>query len=253
MGSKMRRLLLAPLLLVSACFVVPSPGSTGQALAFSSSTRTTIKTGFRLHATKTVVFDGPEWSSIQQAVVTPDSSTTNTQNSEGGVMTVAVGTRNGERTVGVVAAAEGSSSSSTVVLDDTSIHVYEHAMAPLPANIPEQDALNTVVAALVGIQCTAPRVEGVGGASSDFLVNAAKVVVLGGSDYAAFCADGLAACGCGVSLVTTNSNNVKVKDPNGMLCICIYIYIYLLLFGWMHDTTFCSCSFLVHFKSYGKI
>ena len=181
-------------------------------------------TGLHATTTKTVVFDGPEWSSIQQAM--PDRTTPTTLNSCG-VMTVAVGTFEGERMVGVVA--EQDSSDATVTLDNNS-RVYQHTLAKLPAKIPDQDALTTVVAALVGIQCTAPRLDSVGGSSQSECWVSGRVVVLGGSDYAAFCAEGLAACGAHVYWVSTN--NVNIQHPNGTSVE--YCILYVLVF--FYDT-----------------
>lgn len=155
--------------------------------------------------TKDVVYDGPEWTSIQ------DSLGVKTSNSYG-KMTVVAGEREdtGEKIVGVVA-----DSNSGVALKGTSIQVQESSVAKIPSAIQEQDAINTMIAALTGIQCTLPKVEGVGGANptEENSMVSGKVVILGGSDYACFAAEGLAVLGTKVSLVSTNA--VTVDHLNG--------------------------------------
>jgi len=47
-----------------------------------------------------------------------------------------------------------------------------------------------------------------------------QVVVLGGSEYACFAAEGLAALGSQVSLVSTNK--VSLKHKNGKVCSCFW-------------------------------
>jgi Pyridine nucleotide-disulphide oxidoreductase len=168
-----------------------------------------------LHVTtKKVVFDGPEWASIQQILRVPKQSGADSL----GLMTVVVGTREdtGDRIVGVV-------SSSGAVQDEMptfslkenkGIQVYQHSAAKVGNNkIQDREAMNTLIAALTGVHCTAPRVEGVGGATNSELISG-KVVILGGSDYACFAAEGLAALGSQVTLVSTN-NKLNVKNPSG--------------------------------------
>ncbi|CAB9520557.1 expressed unknown protein [Seminavis robusta] len=132
-------------------------------------------------------------------------------------MTVVAGTRDdtGDRIVGVMA---GKSSGDyddedllpKVSLKESNLQVYEHSAAKIGKGIQDQDALNTMIAAFTGIHCTAPRVEGVGGAKDSMV--SGKVVVLGGNDYACFAAEGLAALGSQVSLISTNK--VKVQNDN---------------------------------------
>ena len=88
----------------------------------------------------------------------------------------------------------------------------EDLVLDIGAGLGYSSAVMAMIAALTGVQCTLPRVEGVGGA--DVSMVSGKVVILGGSDYACFAAEGLAALGSQVSLISTN-NNVNVKNKNG--------------------------------------
>ena len=158
--------------------------------------------------TKEVVYDGPEWTSIQSVLGVGNNDATI------GKMTVVVGLREdtGDKVVGVVASEPNDN---TIALQSTSLQIHADSMASVPKSVPDQDAVNTMIAALSGVQCTLPRVEGVGGASAtaeNGLVSG-KVVILGGSEYACFAAEGLAAMGTQVSLVSTNK--VKVQHQNG--------------------------------------
>jgi hypothetical protein len=208
-----------------------------ESLAFSSTTTsTTISrpssrprvSASLLHVTsRKAVFDGPEWTSIQQILKIPKQKQSGSGSSNSlGLMTVVVGTREdtGDRIVGVVSSPLGGDDDVDVeddrmptfsLQENKNIHVYQHSAAKVGNNnkIQDQDAINTMIAALTGVHCAAPRVVGVGGATNSELVSG-KVVILGGSDYACFAAEGMAALGSQVTLVST-STNLNVKNPSG--------------------------------------
>jgi hypothetical protein len=190
--------------LVSA-LVNPHPS-----LAFSSTSNKFARLSSPLHVTtKKVVFDGPEWASIRQIL-----KLQTTKADSLGLMTVVLGTREdtGDRIVGVVATCRDEMPTFSLK-ENKNLQVYQHCAAKV-GKIPDQYAMNTLIAALTGVHCAAPRVEGVGGATNSELVSG-KVVILGGSDYACFAAEGLAALGSQVTLVSTNYNKITVKNPNG--------------------------------------
>lgn len=106
--------------------------------------------------------------------------------------------------------------------NNNDMQVYQNSLAKIPSKVKDQDAIHTMIAALTGVQCTAPRVQGVGGSdasSDDNGMVSGKVVILGGSEYACFAAKGLAALGSHVSVVSTNeklqirSENVEIIAP----------------------------------------
>jgi hypothetical protein len=101
------------------------------------------------------------------------------------------------------------------VISQEGAEVYEDSVAIIPDKISDQDAIATCIHSLAAIHCTMPRLDGVGGSSSDDVANSfvsGRVVVLGGNDLACFAAHGLAALGVHVSLVSTGSP--KVKKPS---------------------------------------
>jgi len=116
------------------------------------------------------------------------------------------------------AAGDGGESQKTVSLGDAT--VFEHTVAEVPNSISDADAMSTAAAAVVGIHCSVPKVENVGGGSSDSDVfYSGKAVVLGGNEYACFFAEGLAALKIDVSLVSTgavkvNNRQVKTMQPS---------------------------------------
>jgi hypothetical protein len=61
-------------------------------------------------------------------------------------------------------------------------------MAIIPKQVSDQDAISTLVGSLVGIHCTLPTLEQVGGAPGENFVSG-KVVVVGSNDYACFCSE----------------------------------------------------------------
>lgn len=184
--------------------------STSAYLTNNSPISSRQSTSFQAARTKDVVYDGPEWTSIQDSLGLKTSSPTTSY----GKMTVVVGVRqdSGDKIVGVVADSGGAD---TVSLQGSNLHVYSESTAKLPSSgVKDEEAMNTMIAALTGVECTLPRVEGVGGSlvSEENSMVSGKVVILGGSEYACFAAKGLAALGSQVSLVSTN--DVKLQHGN---------------------------------------
>lgn len=92
------------------------------------------------------------------------------------------------------------------------------SMAFIPEGVSDADAVSTAWGSLVGVHCCIPKVNRVGGSSSedgsDFV--AGKTVVLGGGAYAKFCANALENLGADVTLVTTGRPRIKNGRVNIM-------------------------------------
>jgi len=149
----------------------------------------------KITARAKVVYDGPEWNSLQDyflrttATTTSSSSSSSNKNkkasgnnsikaagSDYGTMTVVVGrNKDDQKLVGILSpttTTTTSSSSSDDDDDDDEIKIYKHSMAKIPTVaardrnkivITDDDAIRTVIATLTSIQCTIPRITGVGG------------------------------------------------------------------------------------------
>lgn len=185
------------------------------ASAMITTTAKTPRARLSLQATtREVIFDGPEWASIQETLsLRPNKPSVGTSVVDSyGRMTVVVGVQEdtGDRIVGIA-----SDDTAGVALKGTKLQVYQDSVAKFnPKQVNDAEAMNTMIAALTGIQCTLPRVEGVGGAdtTAENSMVSGKVVIMGGSEYACFAAEGLAALGSTVALVSTNK--VTVKNQN---------------------------------------
>lgn len=114
-----------------------------------------------------VIYDGPEWTSLQECLNCRNAA------ADCGRMTIVVGTtkEGGDKVVGVVVAeqekVDEKKRHKTVELNENNYKIYKESMAVLPAKIKDQDAIQTMIAALSGVYCTVPKVEGVGGAEKD--------------------------------------------------------------------------------------
>jgi len=134
---------------------------------------------YKVTQQQSFILDGGE---LQSFLLTNDSSSsTATSNSQkAGVLSLVTGkTNNNERIIGVVKSSNDNflpvptislSSSST-----SEIEVYKHTIAKIPKVISDKDALSTAAACLVGIHCSLPIVEDVGGSSDDSVFYGGKV------------------------------------------------------------------------------
>jgi len=173
---------------------------------------------------RVAVVDGPEWAWLQNFLNQNDegsSSSSKQPTSTHGYMAVLAGTTtDGDRVVGIQANNDKNDDN-----DDNENHLvdlgngaflYKDSAATVPSKVNYDDAISTMVASLTGIHHAIPKIEKVGGSGQTFV--SGKVVVMGGNDYAKFCAEGLSALGSSVYLVTTrgvkcNDKSVKVLTP----------------------------------------
>uniref|UniRef100_A0A7S3PZB1 Thioredoxin domain-containing protein n=2 Tax=Chaetoceros debilis TaxID=122233 RepID=A0A7S3PZB1_9STRA len=144
-----------------------------------------------------------------------------------GYCNVFVGRLDGKRIVGISADHNFGSEGYEVIQTETSttskipFSIYKDSIAELPASskiISDDDAISTFVAAMTAVHCAYHNpirkedtlVEGVGGSNDTFEADGStrserkSIVVMGGSDYASFIADGIAALGAKVTQVSTN-------------------------------------------------
>ena len=120
------------------------------------------------------ILDGGE---LQSFLLTNDSSSTTTSNNQQqvGVLSLVTGrTNNNERIIGVQKLSDDNFLPVPTV-SIGSIEVYKHTIAKIPKIISDKDALSTAAACLVGIHCSLPIVEDVGGSSDDSVFYGGKV------------------------------------------------------------------------------
>jgi len=157
--------------------------STTSRLQYNSHYSTAIKSTtssetYTVTQQQSFILDGGE---LQSFLLTNDSSTsTSNQQQQVGVLSLVTGkTNNNERIIGVQKLSNDNflpvptislSSSST-----SEIEVYKHTIAKIPKIISDKDALSTAAACLVGIHCSLPRIEDVGGSSYDSVFYGGKV------------------------------------------------------------------------------
>jgi len=115
---------------------------------------------------------------------------------------VAGKTSEGIRVVGVqqVGLEEGG-----VVLSDQ-VRLFPQSVAKIPSHVTDKEAMATLQVSLAGVHCVLPRMK-IGGSQDEGFVSG-KVVIMGGSDYACFCARGLVALGAKVHMVSTGTPKV---------------------------------------------
>jgi hypothetical protein len=133
--------------------------------------------------TRDALIDGAEWGSLREHLEIGKSSC--------GRMTVVTGTTlddSKERVVGIRADDGGAATNANVVALSPDCSIYQDSMAVIPRNIKDDQAIFTLIASLGPIHCALPKAVGVGGSESDFLTKDARVIVVGGSDYASFVA-----------------------------------------------------------------
>jgi len=147
---------------------------------YSTAIKSTTETStYTVTQQQSFILDGGE---LQSFLLTNDSSSsTATSNSQkAGVLSLVTGkTNNNERIIGVVKSpADNFLPVPTVSLSSSStseIEVYKHTIAKIPQTISDKDALSTAAACLVGIYCSLPIVEDVGGSSDDSVFYGGKV------------------------------------------------------------------------------
>jgi len=138
------------------------------------STTSETSTTYSVTQQQSFILDGGE---LQSFLLTNNdsTSTTATSNSQQGVLSLVTGkTNNNERIIGVVK----SSNDNFLPVPTISIgniEVYKHTIAKIPQIISDKDALSTAAACLVGIHCSLPIVEDVGGSSDDSVFYGGKV------------------------------------------------------------------------------
>jgi thiol-disulfide isomerase/thioredoxin len=162
---------------------------------------------------------------------------------EVGYCNVFVGHLDGKRIVGIRADHNCCSEGYEVIQTETSttskipFSIYKDSIAELPASskiISDDDAISTFVAAMTAVHCAYHNpirkedklVEGVGGSNDTFEADGStrserkSIVVMGGSDYASFIADGIAALGAKVTQVSTNKLlSISVNSRNKSVSI----------------------------------
>jgi len=144
---------------------------------------------------RVAVVDGPEWAWLQNFLNQNDegsSSSSKQPTSTHGYMAVLAGTTtDGDRVVGIQANNDKNDDN-----DDNENHLvdlgngaflYKDSAATVPSKVNYDDAISTMVASLTGIHHAIPKIEKVGGSGQTFV--SGKVVVMGGNDYAKFCAE----------------------------------------------------------------
>jgi len=160
---------------------------------------------------QSIIYDGSEYKALNTLL--PSQNPISDGKS---FVTFITGTEEstGDRYVGILL---NDIDESNVISIDSKTKLLAENAARIPKNISDKDALCTAMASLIHIHCALPRIVNVGGeddSASSFV--SGKVVVLGGGEYAAFAARGLAAIGVDVTLVSTNSikiPGVKVLPP----------------------------------------
>jgi len=181
---------------------------------------------------RVAVIDGPEWAWLQTFLnqKNEESSSSRKQppsSTQHGYMTVLAGTTtDGDRVVGIQANNDKNDNDDDDDNDNNNENplvdlgngafLYKDSAATVPSKVNYDDAISTMVASLTGIHHAIPKIEKVGGSGQTFV--SGKVVVMGGNDYAKFCAEGLSALGSSVYLVTTrgvkcNDRSVQVLTP----------------------------------------
>lgn len=127
----------------------------------------------QLHAsatTKRVIYDGPEWKSLQQCLnIDPPRTVAASRDLESyGQMTIVVGTHaeSGDRVVAIVADASPDDSKLESLQELQNQQIYKDSVANIPKSISNEDAIQTMMVALTAVYCAAPRVTGVGGADA---------------------------------------------------------------------------------------
>jgi len=168
--------------------------------------RTALYDGAELFAYQTFLRKFPNRQPQQEQM--EDTSKGNNINNNNG-LTIIVGTLDGNRVVAIKSPPPSSSLSPTSDMGGKN-YIYTSTIASIPPSIKNEDAARTMAASLIPIHCGVPRVQPGGGEGLGEVFG--KCVVLGGSDYAIFCARGISALGAHVTLISTG--NVKIpKAP----------------------------------------
>ena len=151
---------------------------------------------------KLSLIDGPELSSLQSFLFQEGTIEENPLNrlprgnenrNNVGFMNIATGTikDDGRQVVGIVAPPGSNidNDEEDFVCLDEKTFLFSDSIADIPTGVSEDDAIATLSASLTGVHCAIPRLQRVGGGDDSDGQVFGKVVVVGGSDYAAFLAE----------------------------------------------------------------
>ena len=143
------------------------------------STTSETATTYSVTQQQSFILDGGELQSFLLLTNDSSSSTATSNSQQVGVISLVTGkTNNNERIIGVVKTpSDNFLPVPTISLSSSSseIEVYKHTMAKISQTISDKDALSTAAACLVGIHCSLPIVEDVGGSSDDSVFYGGKV------------------------------------------------------------------------------
>ena len=113
---------------------------------------------------QTYIYDGGELQSF--LIANNDLSNANSRQAQVGSITFVTGTTDeSRRIIGVEKNDDGDGSREVTSLGETC--VYSDTVAEIPSRVSDEDALKTASASLVGIHCSLPAVEAVGGSAND--------------------------------------------------------------------------------------
>ena len=111
---------------------------------------------------QTYIYDGGELHSF---LIANDLSNANSRQAQVGSITFVTGTTDDSRRIIGVEEIGGDDSREVTSLGETC--VYSDTVAEIPGRVSDEDALATASASVVGIHCSLPRVEEVGGSAGD--------------------------------------------------------------------------------------
>ena len=111
---------------------------------------------------QTYIYDGGELHSF---LIANDLSNANSRQAQVGSITFVTGTTDDSRRIIGVEEIGGDDSREVTSLGETC--VYSDTVAEIPGRVSDEDALATASASVVGIHCSLPRVEEVGGSAND--------------------------------------------------------------------------------------
>lgn len=148
---------------------------------------------------KLSLIDGPELSSLQSFLFQEGTIDENplkqifrgNNDRKVGFMNIATGTikDDGRQVVGIVAPPGIDCDEGDFVCLDDKTFLFSDSIADIPTGVSEDDAMATLSASLAGVHCAIPRLQKVGGGDDSDGQVFGKVVIVGGSDYAAFLAE----------------------------------------------------------------
>jgi len=164
---------MTALRLLLALLLLPSSHGLSSPVVRSSTRRTTPPySSLPLAAvsqSQVAALDGAEWVSLQMHLMERHQIPRG-RFSDVGSMTIVTGTTdNNERVVGIQA--DSTSENEDTIALDGSTAIYKDSMATIPPKVSEQDAMTTLLGALVGVHCVLPKVEHVGGSDHDSFVS----------------------------------------------------------------------------------